>query len=111
MSTTIDPREARDLLCGQAATPELSDLRAELARATDDRRRAECMCRIQSDTVQLALDLLVREPDIDGFFRAFITSLVQESESLACGVWLLNGDAQAECWMAVVGDRFYSRTA
>ena len=63
MSTTIDPRDARDLLCGETATPELTDLRAELARATDDRRRAECMCRIQGDTVQLALDLLVREPE------------------------------------------------
>lgn len=111
MSTTIDPRDTRDLLCGQTATPEVSDLRAQLARETDDRRRAECMCRIQSDTVQLALDLLVREPDIDGFFRAFITSLVQESESLACGVWLLGPDGQASCWMAVVGERFYSRTS
>ncbi len=111
MSTTIDPRGARDLPCGDSVTPELSDLRAQLARATDDRRRAECMCRIQSDTVQLALDLLVREPDIDGFFREFITTLVQESESLACGVWLLNGDGQADCWMAVVGDKFFSRTS
>ncbi len=49
------------------------------SRATDDRRRAECMARIQTDAVQLALDLLVREPDIAGFFRVFIKSLVEES--------------------------------
>jgi signal transduction histidine kinase len=109
VSTTLDP-DARGILCGETtATPTLSDLRAELARETDNRRRAECMCRIQSDTVQLALDLLVREPDIEGFFRSFITTLVEESESLACGVWLLGADNRAECWMAVIGQRFYSK--
>jgi signal transduction histidine kinase len=109
VSTTLDPNAARDVLCGETTAVNVSDLRAELARETDSRRRAECMCRIQSDTVQLALDLLVREPDIDGFFRAFITTLVEESESLACGVWLLGADNRADCWMAVVGDRFYSK--
>ena len=65
------------------------------------RRRAECMASIQSDAVQLALDLLVREPDIDGFFRAFIKTLVEESESHACGVWLLDDDEQrCDLWMA-----------
>ena len=48
------------------------------------------MARIQSDAVQLALDLVVRETDIDGFFRAFIKTLVEECESRACGVWLLD---------------------
>src|SRR5687767_14869158 len=33
------------------------------------RKRAECMAHMQSYTVRLALDLLVREPDLDGFFR------------------------------------------
>ena len=50
------------------------------------------MARIQSDAVQLALDLLVREPDIAGFFRVFIKTLVEESESHACGVWLLDDE-------------------
>ena len=34
--------------------------------------------------VQLALDLLVREPDIEGFFGALRKTMVEESESHAC---------------------------
>ena len=45
---------------------------------------------IQSDAVQLALDLLVTHPDLRGFFRAFIKRLVDDSEAHACGVWLLD---------------------
>jgi signal transduction histidine kinase len=89
---------------------EIAGLRDQLSRATDDRRRAECMARIQSNAVQLALDLLVREPDIEGFFRVFIKTLVEESESHACGVWLLDGDGRVEMWIAVIGDRFYNKT-
>ena len=67
---------------------------------------------IQSDAVQLALDLLVREPDIDGFFRAFIKALVDEAESHACGVWLLDEDStRCDLWMAYIGGRFYTKTA
>jgi len=87
-----------------------------LAREINERRRAECMARIQRDAVQLAIDLLVREPDITGFFRVFIKTLVEESESHACGVWLLNGHESGEpavpscdLWMALVEDRFYTR--
>jgi signal transduction histidine kinase len=87
-----------------------------LAREINERRRAECMARIQRDTVQLAIDLLVREPDIAGFFRVFIKTLVEESESHACGVWLLDeresgapGDPSCDLWMALVEDRFFTR--
>jgi signal transduction histidine kinase len=84
-----------------------------LAREINERRRAECMARIQRDTVQLAIDLLVREPDITGFFRVFIKTLVEECESHACGVWLLeddaSGDATCDLWMAYVGDRFFTK--
>jgi signal transduction histidine kinase len=81
-----------------------------LARETDERRRAECMAHIQSDAVQLALDLLVREPDITGFFKAFIKSLVEESESHACGVWLLDQDGAAcDLWMAYRDGRFFMK--
>jgi len=86
------------------------ELRDQLSRATDDWRRAECMARIQSNAVQLALDLLVREPDIEGFFRVFIKTLVEESESHACGVWLVDAEGRVDMWMAVIGDRFYART-
>ena len=69
------------------------------------------MARIQSDAVQLALDLVVRETDIDGFFRAFIKTLVEECESRACGVWLLDGDGRCEPWMAFVDGQFHTRDA
>jgi signal transduction histidine kinase len=86
-----------------------------LAREINERRRAECMARIQSDAVKLALDLLVREPDIAGFFRVFIKTLVEECESHACGVWLLRDDAAGatacDLWMASVEERFFTRGA
>jgi signal transduction histidine kinase len=88
---------------------ELDTLRHALQDAVGNQRRADCMARVQSDAVQLALELLVREPDIDGFFRAFIKSLVEECESIACSVWLL-GDDDKTCdfWMAYADGRFYS---
>src|SRR5919109_2906377 len=70
-----------------------SDVWADaLAREINERRRAECMARIQTDAMQLAIDLLVREPDITGFFRVFVKTLVEECDSYACGVWLLDPD-------------------
>jgi signal transduction histidine kinase len=85
-------------------------LSVALARETDDRRRAQCLAQIQSDAVQLALDLLVREPDIAGFFRAFIKTLVEESESHACGVWLLDADgSRCDLWMVYMDGRFFMK--
>jgi signal transduction histidine kinase len=76
-------------------------LRAALARETDERRRADCMAKLQADAVQLALDLLVREPDVAGFFRGFIKILVEECESYAAGVWLVDDDSRGcQLWMA-----------
>jgi signal transduction histidine kinase len=88
----------------------LQTLTQALARATDDRRRAECSARIQSDAIQRALDFLVREPDIDKFFTMFIQSLVEESESCACGVWLLDDQGKrCELWMAFIEDHPLTR--
>jgi signal transduction histidine kinase len=71
--------------------------------------RMQCMAQIQSDAAQLALDLVVRESNIAGFFRQFLKALVEETESLACGVWLLDdAGAQSQLWMAFIGDRFYT---
>jgi signal transduction histidine kinase len=62
--------------------------------------------------MQLALDLLVREPDISGFFRDFIKTLVEECESHACGVWLLDDDGSScDLWMAYLQNRFYTSGA
>ena len=85
-------------------------VKARLFRETDERRRAQCMARIQSHAVQLTLDLLVREPDPESFFRVLMKALLDQTESHACGVWLLNEDS-TECnlWMAYVGDQFYPK--
>ena len=87
-------------------------LERELAAALDSERRADCMARIQTDAVQLALDLAVRETDIDGFFRAFIKTLVEECESRACAVWLLQDDgSRSEPWMAYANGEFHAGDA
>ncbi len=97
---------------GRTVTTRAADeLERQLAAAIDSERRADCMARIQSDAVQLALDLVVRETDIDGFFRAFLKTLVEECEGRACGVWLLGKDGRCEPWMAFVDGRFHGRDA
>ena len=109
--------EERDLLQDVPTLPhdacrdaKLEALMTALSLERDQRRRAECTTRIQSDAVQLALDLLVREPDIAGFFRVFIRKLVEECESYACGVWLLDDESKrCDLWMAYVGDRFFAK--
>jgi signal transduction histidine kinase len=88
--------------------PEI--LRSALIRESGERRRAECLARMQADVVQLALDLLVREPDIEGFFGALTKTMVEECESRVCAVWLLTDDGRrCEPWMAYVVDRLYTR--
>ena len=69
-------------------------LRAALIREAAERRRAECLAKMQTDVVQLALDLLVREPDIEGFFGALTKTMVEEGESHACAVWLIDEERQ-----------------
>jgi signal transduction histidine kinase len=85
---------------------ELDRLRAELERETGDRKRAQCFAEIQTHAVQLALDLLVREPDIEGFFGAFTKALVDYCESHGCGVWLIDEERDGcELWMAYLDNR------
>ena len=89
---------------------QLDELTQALSAELDRRQRAECMSHIQSDSVQRALDLLVREPDVTGFFRGFIHNLVEESESQKCSVWLLSDDkSRCEFWMANVRGEFFGR--
>src|SRR3977135_4159370 len=88
-------------------------LQAEVSTLRADNQRAECMASIQSDAVQLALDLLVTHPDLRGFFRMFIKRLVDDSEAHACGVWLLD-EATGGCnlWMAnILGETFTPESA
>jgi signal transduction histidine kinase len=85
----------------RARDAELEQLRAEVQALRDDRQRSECMAAIQTEAVQLALDLLVTHPDLRGFFRMFIKRLVEDSESHACGVWLIDeSGSKCNLWMA-----------
>ncbi len=84
--------------------PEM--LRAALVRENIERRRAECLAKIQTDVVKIAVDLLVREPDIDGFFRALLKTLAEEGESHKVGVWLIDDDRQGcDLWMVHLDDK------
>src|SRR6185295_13116586 len=65
-------------------------LRAALIRESSERRRAECRAHMQTEVVQLALGLLVREPNVEGFFGALTKEMVEESDSHTCGVWLID---------------------
>jgi signal transduction histidine kinase len=94
----------------EARSNDPAVLRAALIRECESRRGAECMAKIQTGVVQLALDLLVRESDIEGFFGEFTRTLVERSDSHACGVWLIDDDRQrCELWMAYLVDRLYTR--
>jgi len=102
MTASAEPRE-----------DEILRLNTVLQALRDERQRAECMASIQSDAVQLALDLLVTHPDLRGFFRMFIKRLVEDSEAHACGVWL-HDEATGSCdlWMAnIQGETFTPESA
>jgi signal transduction histidine kinase len=95
---------------GGGVAPEPDALATNLAREIDARRRAECMAHIQSHAVQLALDLLVREPDAEGFFRVLMKTLLEQTESHACAAWLLDEDGQhADLWMTYIGEQFFTK--
>ena len=64
---------------------------------------------MQAEVVKLALDLLVREPDIEGFFGGLTKTMVEESESYTCAVWLIDENVQqCNLWMAYVKDRLFT---
>ena len=93
----------------EAASDDPEVLRAALIREADERRRAECSANMQTEVVQLALDLLVSEPDLQGFFGVFAKTLVEETESHGCGVWLIDDDHhRCDLWMAFMSDRLYT---
>jgi signal transduction histidine kinase len=109
MSASAESREPVALRSEPAADEEIARLRTALIELDENRQRAECMASIQSDAVQLALDLLVTHPDLRGFFRMFIKRLVDDSEAHACGVWLLD-EATGACdlWMANIRGETYT---
>src|SRR5258706_1610734 len=84
-------------------------LRAALTRETAERRRAECLAKMQTEVVQLALDLLVREPDLEGFFGGLTKNMVEETESRGCSVWLIDHEAnRCALWLAYMNDHLYT---
>src|SRR5438046_10181906 len=93
----------------EATSHDPEVLRAALIREAAERKRAVCIAKIQTGVGQLALDSLVREPDVEGFFGVFAKTLVDESDSHGCGVWLIDED-QPKCdlWMAYLSDRLYT---
>ena len=112
---TVEPDTPDCAISRAAPPPEASStdpdvLRAALLREHDARRRADCLAAMQAEVVQLALDLLVREPDIEGFFGGLTKTMVEDTESDTCAVWLLD-DERTGCdlWMAYCGERLYLR--
>jgi len=84
------------------------ELRAALERESHERRRAESRADKQTEIAKLAHDLLVREPDIDGFFGALAKEMVEESESHTCGVWLIDeSGTRCDLWMVYVEDQLF----
>jgi signal transduction histidine kinase len=108
--------EQAALACGErvARPAELASsdpevLRAALLREHDERLRAECLATMQAEVVQLALDLLVREPDLEGFFGGLTKNMVEETESRGCSVWLIDHEAdRCALWLAYMNDRLYT---
>ena len=87
-----------------SSDPEV--LRSALIRESIERRRAECSAYMQTEVVKLAQDLLVREPDIEGFFGGLAKTMVEESESSSCAFYLIDDTREhCELWMAYVQDR------
>src|SRR5262245_6132132 len=92
----------------EAASSNPDVLRAALLRASAEHRRAECRATMQTEVVKLALDLLVREPDLEGFFGGLTRTMVEESESHTCAVWLMDESGErCDLWLAYVKDRLF----
>ena len=93
-----------------AASNDPEVLRAALLREAAERRRAECLAKIQTEVARVTLDLLVREPDIEGFFGALTRTMVEKGDNHGCGVWLIDDDRQAcRLWMACLAGQLHTR--
>ncbi|MQA29483.1 MAG: hypothetical protein GEU82_06540 [Luteitalea sp.] len=108
-SKTSSIEEAPTAATAPAEGSRIAALEQALRDETAERRRAECTAHIQDQAAQLALDLIVTEPDIAGFFAEFTRKLVEETEGQACGVWLLDDDrSQCDLWLAHLHKRLYT---
>jgi signal transduction histidine kinase len=51
----------------------------------------------------------VREPDIEGYFGGLTKTMVEESESHTCAVWLIDESGQrCDLWLAYIKDRLFT---
>src|SRR5580765_4981641 len=84
----------------EASSQDPEVLRAALLREWSERRRSDCLARMQAEIAQLAVDQLVQQPDIEGFFGELTKTMVEEGDSKACGVWLID-ERRERChlWM------------
>ena len=100
---------ARNIAPAELTSSDPEVLRAALLREHDDRLRAECLATMQAEVVQLALDLLVREPDLEGFFGGLTKNMVEETESRSCSVWLIDHDTnRCAMWLAYMDGQVYT---
>ena len=96
-------------LPAEVASTDPDVLRAALIREATERRRGECLAGMQAEVVQLAVDLLVQQPDIEGFFGALTRTMVEDGEGHACGVWLIDDTGErCDLWLAYVKDRLFT---
>jgi signal transduction histidine kinase len=87
-----------------------SVLRAALGRERSEHRRADAIARMQSDVVNLVLNLVAHDFDLDKLFGALTKSMVEQTGSHACAIWLLDEERrQCDMQMAYIGERFYTR--
>ena len=84
--------------------------RGAAARAVRAAPRRMLAPTMQTEVVKLALDLLVREPDIEGFFGALTKTMVEESESHTCARLAARRESAsaASSWIAYVEDRLFT---
>jgi signal transduction histidine kinase len=109
MDTDLVVCEASEAGTTAVDTRDAEALRAALARESLERRRAECMAKIQTNVVKFAADLLVREPDIEAFFRALLKTLAEEGESHKVSVWLIDDEQKCcDVWMAHLDGKVFS---
>ena len=65
---------------------------------------------MQSDVVNLVLNLVAHDFDLDKLFGALTKSMVEQTGSHACAIWLLDEERrQCDMQMAYIGERFYTR--
>lgn len=93
-----------------AATDDrVAQLEDALESGNTELLRARCMAQIQDQAAQLALDLLVKQPDIAGFFAGFTHNIVEQTEGHACAVWLLDEESgSSDLWMAQMRGQLFT---